>query len=89
MHSVYHNYLPITFQDYFQFIDHNQATRSRTNICYYLPLPRTEKGKKSLKYSGVQNWSRIPESLRHLTCTAFKYQTKLMILNKTIRVTIP
>ena len=42
MHSVYNNRMPVAFQDYFQTINHTHHTRTRANVGYYIPLPRTE-----------------------------------------------
>ena len=38
MHSVYHNIMPLAFQDYFQSIHHSHNTRTRTYMQYYVPL---------------------------------------------------
>ena len=76
MHSVFNNRMPLAFQDYFQEIDHNYETRTRTNVGYYLPFPRTERGKKSLRYTGVHIWAEIPHSFRNYPVKLFKTSLK-------------
>ena len=76
MHSVYNNRMPLAFQDYFQEIDHNYETRTRTNVGYYLPFPRTERGKKSLRYTGVHIWANIPHLFRNYPVKLFKASLK-------------
>ena len=80
MHSVYNNRMPLAFQDYFQEIDHTYETRTRTNIGYYLPFPRTERGKKSLRYTAVHIWADIPHSFRDYPVKLFKTSLKNYIL---------
>ena len=72
MHSVYNERMPLAFQDYFQMIDHTHNTRTRANVGYYIPLPRTERGKKSLRYIGVHVWADIPHVFRHYPVQHFK-----------------
>ena len=80
VHSIFNNYSPNTFQDYFQTINHSYGTRARRNNNYALPQPRTERGKKSIKFSGVVVWTNIPESFKSLSKTAFKFELKQHIL---------
>ena len=81
MHSVYHNIMPLAFQDYFQSIHHSHNTRTRTNMQYYVPFPRTERGRKSLRYTGVYTWADIPHSFRTLSVKQFKFSLKGYILS--------
>ena len=80
MHSVYNNYMPVAFQDYFITINHNHNTRTRANIGYYIPFPRTERAKKSLRYVGVHTWSEVPNSFRTYSVKLFKSSLKHYIL---------
>ena len=64
MHSVYHGRNPHAFDDYFQNISHSHNTRHRHTQIYSLPQPRTERGKRSLKYIGVEIWAKIPDNLK-------------------------
>ena len=84
MHSVYHNQMPLAFQDYFQVISHTYNTRTRNNVGFAMPRPRTERGKKSLKYSGIEIWGKVPESLRNMPLKAFKYHLKEFILKENV-----
>ena len=80
MHSVYNNRMPLAFQDYFQTIDHTHNTRTRANVGYYIPLPCTERGKKSLRYIGVHVWADIPQLFRNYSVQLFKRSLKNYIL---------
>ena len=54
------NMLPSSFDQYFDEIRHNYQTRSRTNNNLVMPMPRTDIGKQSIKFTGVKIWSDIP-----------------------------
>ena len=84
MHSVYHNQMPLAFQDYFQVISHSYNTRTRNNVGFAMPRPRTERGKKSLKYSGIEIWGNVPESLKTMPLKSFKYHLKEFIINENV-----
>ena len=84
MHRFYHNLMPIAFQDYFQAISHSYNTRARNVNCYVTPQPRTEKGKRSIRFCGIKLWSIVPDSLRNLTPKLFKQHLKDYILNNCI-----
>ena len=79
MHRVYHNQMPLAFQDYFQVISHPYNTRTRNNVGFALPRPRTERGKKSLRYSGIEVWAGVPESIKNMSHASFKYHLKEFI----------
>ena len=86
MHSVYNNTMPLAFQDYFQEIDHSYETRTRTNVGFYLPFPRTERSKKSLRYSGVHVWADVPHSYRNYPVKLFKTCLKNHILSRPVSI---
>ena len=50
------NLLPSSFDQYFEEIKHNYQTRSRTNNNFVMPMPRTDIGKQSIKFTGVKIW---------------------------------
>ena len=81
MHSVYHNLMPSAFQNYFQAINHSYNTRTRTNNVFYIPQPRTEKAKTSIRFLGVLTWSKIPETMREFSPKAFKHHFSEFIIN--------
>ena len=80
MHRIYHNQMPLAFQDYFQVITHSYNTRTRKNAGFVIPQPRTERGKRSLKYTGIEVWAAIPESLKHMSHKSFKYHLKTFVI---------
>ena len=79
-HRIYHNQMPLAFQDYFQVITHPYNTRTRKNAGFVIPQPRTERGKRSLKYTGIEVWAAIPESLKHMSHKSFKYHLKAFVI---------
>ena len=80
MHRAYHNQLPLAFHDYFQVIAHSYNTRTKTNVGFALPRPRTERGKRSLKYSGIEVWASVPDRMKSMSFKAFKYHLKSYII---------
>ena len=36
----------------------------------------TARGKRSLKYTGIEVWAAFPESLKHMSHKSFKYHLK-------------
>ena len=86
MHCVYQNNMPVAFRDYFQAIAHTHPTSTRENTCFYIPFFRTERGKKSLRCTGVHIWSDIPETLRGLGHKLFKTKIKEFVLNNSSNI---
>ena len=80
MHRIYHNQMPLAFQDYFQVIAHSYNTRTRSNVGFVIPRPRTERGKKSLKYTGVEVWADVPDFMKSMSHSSFKYRLKAYIV---------
>ena len=56
--------LPLSFGEYFRHINHSYGTRTRLNLEFSLPQPRTELGKQSIRYAGVKIWSEIPPDIK-------------------------
>ena len=82
MYKVYHNQLPLAFHDYFQAITHSYNTRTRIDVGFALPRPRTERGKRSLKYSGIEVWACVPDRMKSMSLAAFKYHLKAHIIEQ-------
>ena len=57
--------LPSSFDEYFRHIDHHHYTIARDRNTFTLPSPRTDFGKQSIKYLGIQIWSALPEDIRN------------------------
>ena len=89
MHSVFHNYSPEAFQTYFQLIDHTHNTRWRQNISYRAPQPRTERGKRSIRYYGIDIWAQVPEHLRTLEPKQFNHNIREYIFSNDINFNFP
>ena len=76
MHSVFHKKTPNAFSDYFSTIGHHYNTRNKRMHTFSLPQPRTERGKKSLRFSGIEIWGKVPEYLKMLEAKKFSSQLK-------------
>ena len=67
IHSVIYNYNPPAFSDFFMLSTHRYSTRLRENSCFSIMKPKTESGKRSLKFFGVKLWIRLPLSLKEIS----------------------
>ena len=66
IHSVFHRYNPTAYSDFFDLSTHTYTTRLRQNSTFSIMKPKTEMGKKSVKYFGVKIWIKLPLSLKEL-----------------------
>jgi len=66
--------LPVIFDNSFNLIKDasNNAIKSAIKNNFCLPLYKTRRGQKSIKYLGVKLWNSIPEKMRDLTFPKFK-----------------
>ena len=80
MYNIYNGLAPTTFEDYFQIINHSYNTRRRQASTYTLPQPHTERGKKSLRFNGIEVWAKVPESIKKLKPKQFSFHIKEYIL---------
>ena len=87
VHSVHNRYSPTLFHDYFQTLSHSYSTRARLNTVYALPQPRTEKGKRSCVYTGVNIWAKVPQDIKFLSKKSFNFKLKKHIIENCIAFT--
>ena len=66
-HSVVYDYSPKSFLDFFKLSTHSYSTRLRMNSCFSLMKAKTELGKRSLRFSGVKIWAKLPLSLKEIS----------------------
>ena len=73
--------LPQIFESYFLSLDlaHNYSTRSKSNKNYFLDFMRTNSGKNSLKFKGVQLRNDIPSKLKSFSFFRFKKKYKKLL----------
>jgi len=80
--------LPETFDFYFKCIDEISpySTRKSERKEFYLPLYKTARAQKSIKFIGVKIWNEIPNKIKSLTFKKFKveYKMYLMFNNSTV-----
>ena len=67
IHSVFYKYNPPAFLDFFLLSTHRYTTRLRQNSNFSIMKPKTEMGKKSIKFFGVKLWTRLPVSLKEIS----------------------
>ena len=74
--------LPAAFDQYFSQINHCHSTRTKQKSRFTLPLPRTDMGKQSIKYSGVKIWSQVPSDVKAApSLESFSSQIKDFLVN--------
>ena len=77
IHSVLFNYNPPAFSDFFALSTHRYTTRLRENSCFSIMKPKTELGKRSLKFFGIKLWITLPLSLKEISEPGkFNYEFK-------------
>ena len=81
MHSVHQGRNPNAFDNYFQPISHTYSTRNRQLQTFNLLQPRTERGKRSLMYKGVDIWAQVHDNLKNLNTKQFNFQLKEYIIS--------
>ena len=59
MHDIRYGYNPPAFDQLIPIATHTHSTRHRQNAHFDLMRPRTELGKKSIRYTGVKCWTNI------------------------------
>ena len=67
LHSVHYNYCPSAFSNFFEVSSHTHSTRLRQNSFFSLIKPKSEFGKKSLKFAGVKIWFKLPSNLKEVS----------------------
>ena len=75
--------LPQIFENYFLSLDlaHSYNTRSKSNKNYFLDFERTNSGKNSLKFKGVQLWNKMLSKLKSFSFFRFKKNTRSYCVN--------
>ena len=82
MHKVYNKKTPGTFNEYFMDIDHDHDTRNRHRLQYQLPNPKSNLGKKSVKYFGIKVWSKLDLQTKNVeNKKPFSDKIKQLIIN--------
>ena len=61
---------------------HSYSTRSASNKNYFLDNIRTNDGKSSIQFNGVQLWNQIPLSLKSYSFYRFKKEYKKSLIEK-------
>ena len=66
-HSVVYNYCPTFFTNFFDLSIHKHYTRLRLNSCFSLMKAKTELGKRSLRFSDVKIWAKVPIPIKEIS----------------------
>jgi len=81
MHRYWNGKLPDVFNDYFQLVKtiSSYSLRSLEKNDFCLPLVRTKRAQKSIKFLGPKIWNEISISVRNLPFRKFKAKYKLCL----------
>jgi len=84
MHSYHDKLLPNHFDEYFIPLSsiHYHSTRLATSRNLFLPTVNSSSGKCSLKFIGPKVWSSIPDDIKYLTTSTFKWKLKKHLLHE-------
>ena len=76
--------LPQLFNNYFSYIKviTSRQTRKTDKNDLYLPLYKTKRAQKSIKYTGVKIWNDISLKIKTLPFNKFKQKYKLYLFQK-------
>ena len=66
MHSLHYNTLPFALKTYCQKPKHSYPTRYKTLRNYVLPHCITNRGQKSIKYTGPKVWAEVPALVKDI-----------------------
>ena len=89
MHSIHYNNLPFALQMYCEQPEHRYSTRYKTSGNYVLPKSITNRGQRSIKYTGPKAWAEVPILLKEIAFRKpFSKKIKEFILG-TIYVDMP
>ena len=74
--------LPLQFDNYFTLTKrvHSRNTRISLNNQLIIPLFKTQRTQRSIKYIGANLWNSIPEYLRNYSFLKFKIEYKIFLL---------
>ena len=73
--------LPLRFDDYFTLTKrvHSRNTRFSSNNQLIIPLFKTQRTQRSIKYIGAKLWKSIPKYLRDYSLPKFKIENKIFL----------
>ena len=82
MYKFENGLLPISFNNYFTNLKsiHPYNTRYKVKSKFFLPRFRTNYGKKTLQYVGIQIWSEVPQEIKSRTYVSFKKEFKKLLM---------
>ena len=82
MYKFENGLLPISFNNYFTNLEsiHLYNTRYKAKSKFFLPRFRSNYGKKTFQYVGIQTWSEAPQEIKSRTYVLFKKELKKLLM---------
>ena len=66
MHNLHYKNLPFALSTYCNQPMHRYSTRYATSSNYVLPCAKTNRGQRSIKYTGPKAWAEVPKSIKDI-----------------------
>ena len=86
VHKSVNYFLPKYFQTYFHKVSlaHKRSTRSSSSDNLAIPLFRTNRAQRSIKYQGSKVWNSIPTAIQRLKLKKFTqtYREQILVAYK-------
>ena len=66
MHCLHYKNLPSALMDYSHQPEHRYPTRYKTSKNFVLPISKTNRGKRSIKFRGPKAWAKVPLEIKEV-----------------------
>ena len=66
MHNLHYKNLPFALSTYCNKPTHKYSTRYAASSNYVLPCAKTNRGQRSIKYTGPKAWAEVPDTIKEI-----------------------
>ena len=66
MHNLHYKNLPFALSTYCNQPTHRYSTRYASSGNYVLPCAKTNRGQRSIKYTGPKTWAEVPKTIKEI-----------------------